>query len=216
MNIENNKVLVQIGTNDGSDEFSDIVKRSLPSKVILVEPNKLLNFFILDVYEGIKNVFLENVAIVNDENKKLVRLVIPKNNINGNSVNGARYEDAHYSLLPMDDWGDDFDIIEAEGITFNYLCKKHRIDNIHYLCIDTEGYDAEIIKSIDFSKINIDIIKYENWSFTEDCFKRYGDDSKLYGANGMNYVSSLLQSLGYDVIVGNENIVAIKKLSDIK
>ena len=59
---------------------------------------------------------------------------------------------------------------KSDSITFNSLCKKYFIKNIHYLQIDTEGFDSEIIQSIDFNNINIDIIRYEKWNFSTDCF----------------------------------------------
>ena len=218
MNIEKNKVFIQIGTNDGYDDFNNIVKTYSPSKVILVEPNKHLNKKINEAYSGIDNVFLENLAIT-DINKGVVKLVIPKNNSFGRSVNGVNYGDPSasggFSLIPMDDWGDDFETIETDSMSLNDLCEKYEINDIHYLQIDTEGYDSEIIKSIDFSRLKIDIIKYEWWGFSEDAFKRYGDKSKLYGLNGMNYVSNLLESLGYTVNKimdsdGTTNMLAIK------
>ena len=90
-----------------------------------------------------------------------------------------------FSLLPMDDWGNDFVEIEAPSMTFNDLCDKYEIRHIDFLQIDTEGYDAEIIKSIDFTKIKIDTIKYEIWHFPVECFKRHGEKGKEYGWAGM-------------------------------
>lgn len=216
MVVKENKVLVQIGTYNGcnkDDPFDKIVKSTSPSKVILVEPNKSLNDTIWNNYKGINNIFLENVAITREANRGLVKLVYPKNKVNGASVNGISYGEHNFSLLPMDDWGSDFEVLEAPSMTLNELCKKYRIKHIHYLQIDTEGYDAEIIKSIDFNRINIDIIKYEDWPFGENCFKGYGDKSKLYGKNGMRFVKSLLESLGYILTAeGKHDIVAVKMI----
>ena len=50
--IVENKVLLQIGTNDGCDEFNTIVRKHKPSLVILVEPNRLLNEKINNNYNG--------------------------------------------------------------------------------------------------------------------------------------------------------------------
>ena len=207
--IAQNKVMIQIGTNNGADEFNGIVKYSNPSKVILVEPNKKLNGQILKNYEGIRNFYLENVAIT-EVNKGKVTLVIPtiKRDKSGKNVN---YIDVHYSLLPMDDWGDSFDEMEVLSMTFSELCEKHNVINIHYLQIDTEGYDAEIIKSIDFKHINIDIIKYEDWSFPVSSFSRYGDKAKYYGVNGMTDVAYLLKNLGYSLTEENKDFIAVKE-----
>jgi hypothetical protein len=53
MEIKKHGVLVQIGTNNGDDEFNVIVRESQPSKVILIEPNSGLNESILKNYHGI-------------------------------------------------------------------------------------------------------------------------------------------------------------------
>lgn len=195
MEIEENKVFVQIGTNNGNDDFNKIVKRFNPSKVILVEPNEKLNNEIYKNYEGV-DFILENVAIT-DVNKDKVELVIPEH-VNGRAVNGFSYGHACFSLLPLDDWGDKFRSLKVKGVSFNDMCEKYNITDIHYLQIDTEGYDATIITSIDFEKINIDIIRYESWGFPENMFTRHEDVTNC-GVNGMDNVKKLLTSLGYNV-----------------
>ena len=215
MGVKENKVLIQIGTHTGhnkNDDFGRIAEGFSPSKVILVEPNKELNDLILSSYAGIDNVFLENVAIVAEDIKGPVQLVYPKNNVNGVSINGCHYGSHNFSLIPMDDWGDDFEVLETPSMTFTELCKKHKVTNIHYLQIDAEGYDAEIIRNIDFAKVHIDIIKYEDWSFPESCYTRYADKLKWYGTYGMEQVKAYLTFLGYEVTkVGKHDMVAIYK-----
>ena len=214
MILQLNKVFVQIGTNDGNDDFLNLVKRNKPSKVVLVEPNVLYIPKIVSNYKDIDNVFIENVAIT-ELDKGLVKLVVPKNENNGKSINGIDYGDptynAGYSLIPMDDWGNNLHTIESNSMTFEDLCEKYEISDIHYLQIDTEGYDSEIIKSIDFTKVSIDFIKYEIWPFQETAFKRHGKKSSLYGANGMKSVFNLLESLNYTVIKDGNDMIAIKK-----
>lgn len=210
MEFQKNKVFVQIGVNNGDDEFNQMVKDLQPSKLILVEPNKSLNEDIYRNYYGVDNVFLENVAIT-EIDKGIVNLVIPKDTNNGVSVNGVHYDHQKFSLLPMTDWGDDFISIESNSMTFNELCNKHNITDIHYLQIDTEGYDTEIIKSIDFNKINIDIIKYEIWTFDESAFSKH-EKSNEYGLNGFNYVNDLLISLGYTLTRLPHDILAVKNI----
>jgi FkbM family methyltransferase len=205
MILQHNKVFMQIGTNNGNDDFLKLVKRNKPSKIILVEPNKSCIPKIQNNYKGIENVFVENVAITKTD-EGLVKLVIPKNK----SVYGNPATSVCYSLIPMDDWGDNFHSIEAHSMTFKSLCEKHGLSDIHYLQIDTEGYDSEIIKSIDFGQISIDYIKYEIWPFEETAFTRHGEESKLYGANGMKASLSLLESAGYSVIRDGDDMVATK------
>ena len=209
MDIKEKGVLVQIGTNNGADEFNEIVRKSSPVKIVLVEPNKALNSFVYKNYEGVENVILENVAITERDGDE-VELVHPIGITDGMKESGAVYTTEHFSLLPLDDWGSDLVRISTRTMTFNTLCKKHGIDHVHYLQIDTEGYDSEIIKSIDFDKIKIDIIKYEDWSFPEDCFSRYGEDRKKYGVNGMRDVKALLESRGYALTTEARDIIAVK------
>ncbi len=209
-----NRVLVQIGTHTGvgrDDPFIGIAKTTSPSKVILVEPNILLNNMIWENYKGVKNVILENVAITKEENRGIVKLVYPKSGEDGVSVNGYSYGDHNFSLLPMDDWGDNFEVLEVPSMSFNELCEKHKIDHIYYLQIDTEGYDSEIIKSIDFDKIEIDTLRYEVWPFGKECFRRYGKKAKFYGKHGGQYVRERLQRLGYDILEqGRHDMLAVK------
>jgi FkbM family methyltransferase len=209
MELQKNKVFVQIGTNNGNDEFNKFVRQYNPSKVILIEPNSKLNQQIELNYNGIE-VLIENYAITDTTKKEKVKIVKPKNIYNGRAKNGFYYSDAGYSLIPMDDWGDELDELEVPSISLNDLMKKHNVINIHYLQIDTEGYDSEIIKSIDFTTLNIDILKYENWIFSEDSFKRHGDDKKLYGINGMDNAEKLLKDLGYILTTDNIDTVATK------
>ena len=49
-----------------------------------------------------------------------------------------------------------------ESITINDLFEKHNLSKIDILFIDAEGIDDIIIRSIDFSKIEINQIYFEN------------------------------------------------------
>lgn len=202
------KIWIQIGAYDGNDKFQRMVRQENPSLVILVEPNPIMNELIQNNYTGIKNVYIENVAIT-DINKGLVKLVFPIQ-----TKKFRRSESYHkcFSLLPMDDWGDDFKTLEAPSMSFMELCEKYKVTNIDLLQIDTEGYDVTIIKSINFQKVNINTLIYEQWNFTTDCFKRYGKNAKHYGLGGMKEAAELLTSLGYSLEnEGVENVIARKK-----
>lgn len=201
------KVFIQIGTNDGNDEFNAIVKQNNPSMVILVEPNPVLKEKIIENYKDISNVHIEIAAITTKKGD--VELHIPIGDENGISENGIEYSDQHFTLIPMDTWGEKFITIKSKGITISDLFEKYNIKKVDYLQIDTEGYDYEIIKSIPFEKVDILSIKYENWPFDEIFFKRYGSDSKKYGKNGMYIVEELLKSKGFTINnIGQDTIAS--------
>ena len=195
------KVFFQIGTNNGNDLFRELVIKNAPDCIILVEPNKLLIDEIKKNYNNIKNVHIYNNAIYYNDDE-IVELYIPaKNGIIGTRAdNGIVYADSHFSLLPMNDWGNKKDMvkIKTESITFDKICSIHNISNIEYLQIDTEGFDTEIIKMIDLSKYKINKIRFEKWRFEKECFTEYHTQkAHELGKNGMNNAINKLKQNNY-------------------
>ena len=197
------RVYFQIGTNDGNDLFNRKVRAEKPDLVILVEPNKDFEPIIRKHYEGVPNVFIFSKAIYY-ENKADVSLFIPaKHGVFGSRAdNGWTYSHTHFSLVPMNDWGSKEDMVELKtsGIRFDTLCNVFGLTQIDYLQIDTEGFDSEIIKMIDFSKIDIRQIRYEVWNFDAKEFtKHQGDKADSLGKNGMREAEAKLVQAGYKI-----------------
>ncbi len=195
------RVYFQVGTNNGNDLFREKVIKDKPDLVILVEANPQMAPVINHYYKDIPNVFIFNYALYYEDNKK-VDLVIPtKQGEYGTTAdNGVTYNHAHFSLLPMNDWGskDDMFIIEANTIRFDTLCKVFNLKHIDYLQTDTEGFDTEILQMIDYDKIDIRQIRYEKWEFDPKEFTRYnGDKASNLGNAGMKIVENLLTRAGY-------------------
>lgn len=198
MNLHKNKVFVQIGTYNGKDKFNLFARQFSPEKVILVEPNKSLEQIIKYNYRKVEHVYLESVAITAEKTGN-VKLVVP---------NKLGYSDGHFTFIPMDGWGEDLKQMEVPSMTFQELCEKYQITHIHYLEIDTEGYDSEIIKSIDFNNIKIDYMQYEFWGFNKSYFVSYGKDAVKYGRRAMKSTRFMLESLGYKLTRVNGNVIA--------
>jgi FkbM family methyltransferase len=189
---------IQMGTNSGEDDFLLRVKKDKPDLVILIEPNSSWNDTIRKNYEGIKHVIILNVAIT-ENSQDLVTLYIPQVDKTGLAKNGYGYASNNFSIVPMDDWGEDLVELKAAGISLMALCDNYGISTIDFLAIDTEGYDAQIIKSIDFNVLNIKEIEYERWDFPEDAFSRHGDKKKEYGVNGTKLINDILTKAGYTI-----------------
>jgi len=195
------KTFFQIGTNNGNDNFRKKVIDERPSLVILVEPNSSLVSEIRKNYGGIDNVFIYNNAIYynNDED---IELYIPsKNGIPGQVAdNGIIYSDAHFSLVPMNDWGNKDDMVKivTKSITFDEICRRHSLREIDYLQIDTEGFDSEIIKMIDFSMFRIKKMRFEKWLFDSEKFTNFnpGCCNEL-GISGFKIVTDKLKKFNY-------------------
>ena len=57
---------------------------------------------------------------------------------------------------------------KSDSISFNTLCKKYFIKNIHYLQIDTEGFELEVLKGFEENLKNTKIIQFEYGSASLD------------------------------------------------
>jgi FkbM family methyltransferase len=184
------KVFFQIGTNNGNDQFNKLVRAHKPDIVILVEPNANLLSEIQSNYKGVSNLFIYSNAIYYRDDE-LIELCIP-------SKRG--YGDVHFSLVPMNDWGEDFVKIQTKSITFDTICKEHNITEIDYLQIDTEGFDSEIIKMIDLSSYRIRVIRFEKWGFDPSCFTRHNQEiASELGHNGMALSIQKLKNHKYSI-----------------
>ena len=116
--------------------------------------------------------------------------------------NNIIYGSDHFSLVPMNDWGNKEDMVKitTKSITFDEICKIHDITKIDYLQIDTEGFDSEIIKMIDLNRYSINTIRFEKWGFNKECFTTYNEDlSNELGINGLNAVLNKLKQYNYTI-----------------
>jgi hypothetical protein len=130
-----------------------------------------------------------------------VTLYLPQVDDNCRAANGYYYQPSKFSIKPMNDWGsmDEMHILHSKGMTAHKLFEKYRVRRIDFLCLDTEGYDSEIIKSIDLWKYTIDILQYENWNFDSTLFARHNEDWYNLGDVAMDTVRGMLSLRGYDL-----------------
>lgn len=60
-------------------------------------------------------------------------------------------------------------LIKVSTKKLSTIFDEHEVDHVHYLSVDVEGGEFAVIKSIDFDKVFIDVIDFEN---------NYGDVSQ--------------------------------------
>jgi FkbM family methyltransferase len=53
--------------------------------------------------------------------------------------------------------------VEVPCLTFESLCRRHGLDRLDLVAIDAEGYDAEILRQIDFERRRPRLILYEHY-----------------------------------------------------
>jgi len=153
---------VQIGANDGIS-FDPIYNLVTKEKVsgIAIEPIPDIFNQLKNNYEKFPQVKLLNVAIHKDQSEMKLYRVDPLNKNYPNWTKGTpSFNKSHHKLGNIPDC----DIIEevVKCISFNDLLDEYSIKNIDLLQIDTEGYDSEIIKMIDFDRIKPTIISFEH------------------------------------------------------
>lgn len=126
---------VEFGANDGIQQSNTLLLEQKNNwSGMLIEPSPSL---FDSLRKNRKNCIVESCA-VSDKNGKLL------GDFDGklmSSVEGKRLN------IP--------NLIEVECFTLNYLCAKHKISKIDLCSIDVEGHEKTIIKSIDFSCLNI-------------------------------------------------------------
>jgi FkbM family methyltransferase len=178
------KPFVQIGANVGSDKFYEFCIMNSPSFVVLIEPSASNKPALEACYQGFKcPVYIEQVAITDNKDIHEINMFSPTTS------------NAHYSIQPMKDWSKN-SVCSVSATTLENIFNKFQITDAGLLFIDTEGNDARIINSIDFSKFNIDTIIYEHWGFDQTAFENY---SVLNGIDGMMYIKKLLEQHEYFV-----------------
>ena len=73
--------------------------------------------------------------------------------------------------------GGSYEIIKVKTRRLESLLEENNITYINYLSIDVEGAEESVIKSINFNKVFIDIIEFEdNYSDNSDFIKKYLDE----------------------------------------
>lgn len=107
------------------------------------------------------------------------------------------YNPKHFDRLKIhiQESGGSSEIVKVSTRTIESICKEHNIKNINYLSIDVEGAEFEVIKSINFDEVFIDIIGFEN---------NYEEDSIpiIKYLNEKNYV---MVHKGSDIFMINKN-----------
>ena len=154
------KTFIQIGTNNGDDDFFNIVYNlNEKSKIILIEPQTDLIPLIEKKYSKFLNVheiIILNNGVVHD--KKINTLYKYKETTNG----------VLSSVINRKSYNHVTGTINFEPITISEICEKYNINKINLLFIDTEGYDYMIIDSLDLTKLDIDEIICEIWIYDID------------------------------------------------
>lgn len=158
---------VQIGANDGvyDDDFNEYIK-TFHLKGILVEP--LPEFFEklkLNYKDYADSLIFENIAVASDQQKELQLFTFDKPQEGDElridvftTTNKQRLEKIKNRLnIQANIIG-----LNVPCLSFESLLNKHSISSVPIIIIDTEGYDFEILKQINFEKYKPLIVQFEH------------------------------------------------------
>ena len=175
---------IQIGTNKeiGEPLHSFIIRHDW--KGILIEPNKQV-FDVMSKKYVEKGFICENLAISNKDEFRDFYYVEP---------------DDAYEYPELKTYSK-----KVECITYLDLLKRHSIETVDILQIDTEGFDYEIIKSIDFNISRPQVLIFEHRHLSKN---NYRDCIKL-----LEYHGYYTFKAEYDVVACRSQI--FKYLKDI-
>ncbi|PRX54373.1 FkbM family methyltransferase [Flagellimonas meridianipacifica] len=174
---------LQIGGNDGfvNDPIFKLVKR-LSWKGIIVEPQKeVFTKKLSKTYRFEKNTILENIAIAEKTGVKQLYKLGFTNSRWATGLATFNCDTLQYQIdrnyvsdmarkegIPLPENKDDYIVTEEVNCsTIHDLLAKHHVKKLDLLQIDTEGFDYEIIKNIDFSSVKPAMISFENDHLSE-------------------------------------------------
>jgi FkbM family methyltransferase len=165
MKISKEIVFVQIGANDGisTDPLYPLMKK-FPRRFrgLVVEPLKDKFELLKRAYADVEFVVPVNVAIHNTEKEMLIHRVRPDNekSLPAWARGIGSFNPKHHKLSQLDS-----SYMTTERVlctTFEELLSSYKVTNIELLITDTEGYDFEILRSIDFAKHRPSYIHFEH------------------------------------------------------
>src|SRR5262249_15985126 len=154
---------------------------------LVVEPLKDKFELLKRAYADVESVVPVNVAVHNTEKEMLIHRVRPdlEKNLPGWARGIGSFNPEYHKLSNLDS---SYMISErVPCTTFDDLLTTHRMTNIELLITDTEGYDFEILKSIDFTKHRPTYVHFEHGlSGGVMSWERYKDLAYYLAQHGYN------------------------------
>ena len=172
--IYKNVQFIQIGSNNGVSGGDPIFYsvRKDQWRGILVEPVKEIFDELVKNYHSCPKLIFENCAIANEDGyktfysiRKTENQVLPEWYNQIGSFNKDVILKHKYAIPDIENM-----IVEERIKTYSFtnILRKHDFYNINLIHIDVEGFDYEIIKTIDFNLIQPDILIYEHKHLNPD------------------------------------------------
>lgn len=165
---------VEVGANDG--EQHDHLRPFILSREwrgIMVEPVPYVFERLRHNYAAVDGVILENAVVgVHDGTLPFYHLVDATDDERRrlpdwyDGIGSLSKEAVLRHAVHIPDIADRLICRAVPSLTFESLCTKHAVEKVDLLVIDTEGYDWELIRHIDFSTHRPQVLVYEHYHLT--------------------------------------------------
>ena len=192
---------VQIGANVGNTDNDPVyprVKKGELKTGFLIEANPKCIPHLMENYRDY-DLSIYNLAI-SDKNGTLKFYIDNYDVDTGTSQHASvsrDFQTAHHH-------GVGNDVIhetEVECVTLEHFFAANEIEHVDWLYVDAEGHDFQILMAVDFSKISVNHIYFEN-SHTDGPHNR---------SINYNTLKERLQSFRYDVISEDKGNTTLRK-----
>jgi FkbM family methyltransferase len=170
------KKIVQIGANRGYDDLTELVSNLGDLEfLLLVEPNHTLNANLMQCYKDY-NYKIENVVITPNKDKTIETFYFCELDL----ISSLSME--HIAKHKV---GQPTHKVEYPAITINALFDKYEITEVDILFIDAEGFDDQIIYSLDFDRFNIKELYYEHIHIDNTKIEPFLESKGYYISKGL-------------------------------
>lgn len=191
--------IVQVGCNDCQDHVKEFVDTNHQDikQLILIDPgDKLCECnSVYDKYDFTLKKY--NKAVTADETVDTITVYDSKARENGGFLMSVNKQ----HLIDHQHPEDTVFSLDVPAVHLHQIFEENNLTKIDRLYVDAEGYDADIIQSLDFDKYQIDFIRFEllhiGGTFSNGKSKKAQDFIRYLYTKGY----TRMEQSGYDVEV---------------
>jgi len=193
---------LQVGANDGVMN-DPIYQFNMDNKSVIsgfvLEPLPDIYDKLVKNYQSCSNITAFNLAIHETETEMVLHRVKPAlAALVPEFARGVASFDAdHWEKTTIVPNAGYMEQVKVKCMSFANFIKSNGIDSLDLLLIDTEGYDYQILMSIDFTLIKPRMIRFE-----------HGVRDKVMSPDNFTAVCSHLNSFGYQIIAESYDATA--------
>lgn len=162
---------IQIGSNDGigGNPLYPFI-REHQWKGVLVEPLPEIFARLKSNYHNLPGLIFENCAISPKIGETPIYTLSELNGHNSSRVSSLLFEVIARQKMVMPDFAERFVVRYVKSRPLSDLFEIHDVTRVDLLHIDTEGYDFEILKMLDFTNVRPSVILFEHQHLSADSY----------------------------------------------